>query len=149
MIGLAFGCLLFIVFVFLIAWSAFTVLFVQFCGAVAPYKRHSFFKSSRPPEIIQFHSTFPRGYLRFDVRRNRNASVSVDRYSCVESVVNPLTADLYSAVSFSKHTNTSSTVWSVDVTHSSIALRRFERHTMIFEYNAACINDMSTIVVDS
>lgn len=140
---------MFIVFVFLIVWSGFTVLFVQFCGAIAPYYRHSFFNSSLQPTIIQFHSTFPRGYLRFDVRRNRNASVSISRYSCVESVVNPVTADLYSTVSFKKQTNRTSTLWSVEVLHSSIALHRYERQTMIFEYNAACINDLSTIVVDS
>lgn len=73
----------------------------------------------------------------------------MDRYSCVESVMNPLTANLYSEVSFDELTNETSIKWSVEVIHSIEALRRFERRSMIYEYNAACINDLSTIIVDS
>ena len=132
----------------MIVWSAFTLLFSQFCGIVAPYTQTDELHSTIAPTTIQFRSTMPRGQVMFDIRESRERLVRVDRTSCRKQVMDPATSHLFSNVTIMEFDDDDSMVWYVNVVHSKAAIQQYEKQAMLFSYNVACISDYTTFVID-
>lgn len=131
-----------------IIWSALTLLFSQFCGVVAPYTKTDQLHSLNKPSLIRFRSTMPRGQVVFDIRQSHERLIQIDRTSCSKQVMNPFTSHIFSNVTMKEITDGDSIVWNVSVIHSKTAIQQFEKQTMLFSYNVACISDYSTFILD-
>ncbi|KAK8828167.1 hypothetical protein WA538_002680 [Blastocystis sp. DL] len=148
LIGLIAGTAVFCALVGMIIWSALTLLFSQFCGVVAPYTMTDQLHSLNKPSLIRFRSTMPRGQVVFDIRQSHERLIQIDRTSCSKQVMNPFTSHIFSNVTMKEITDGDSIVWNVSVIHSKTAIQQFEKQTMLFSYNVACISDYSTFILD-
>ena len=84
----------------------------------------------------------------FDIRQSHERVIKIERTSCRKQVMDPATSHLFSNVTMEEINNADSTLWNVTVVHSEAAIQQFEKQTMLFSYNVACISDLTTFVLD-
>ena len=136
------GTLLSFLFLFLLFRLTQDQLYRQNCGIIASFHETHVFNSSSHgfPSDIAFTSEFPVGTLNFRGVHVDLAELSITRFACVSRV---LQDETFTGVSFSEE----KTRWTASVRSDADAVAIYDRKSLSGSYNAACVNEISTLTL--